>query len=198
MKIKINTLLKGLTNLLVSDIIVLRDRGTNRQKRRDKMNSTIIFFTAITLINVILSTVKSVLTIRSTREVAALINAISYGFYAMVVKQMATVSTEIVVIATVFCNLIGVYFSMWLLDKFKKDVSWKITVIPQAKDFTKVKDDLVYNKIGFNEYEISTKYGQQKALDIFSESKLESSIVKNILAQAEKTKYHIIEIGQQI
>jgi len=76
------------------------------------MNTTTIIFFIITLVNVILSTVKSILTVKASRKVAALINAIAYGFYAMVVKQMATVSTSTVVIVTVLCNLIGVYFSM--------------------------------------------------------------------------------------
>jgi len=162
------------------------------------MNTTIVTFFIITLINVILSTVKSILTVKSTRGVATAINAISYGFYAMVVKQMATVSTEIVVIATVLCNLIGVYFSMWLLDKFKKDMLWKITVIPQTKSFQSIRKELIENKLGFNEYQVNTKYGNQMALDIFSESQAESKKIKEILDGKGKMKYHILEIGKQL
>ena len=162
------------------------------------MNTTITIFFIITLINVILSTVKSILTVKSSRTVATIINAVAYGFYAMVVKQMATVSTEIVIIATVVCNLVGVYFSMWLLDKFKKDVLWKITVIPQTKNFENVRNRLIENGLGFNEYSINTKYGTQMALDIFSESQSESKIIKEILNQNGKVKYHILEITKQL
>ena len=162
------------------------------------MEKTIIIFFIITLINVILSTIKSILTVKASRGIASLINAISYGFYAMVVKQMATVSLEIVIISTVICNLIGVNFSMWLLDKFKKDVLWKITVIPQTKFFENIRAELVLNDLGFNEYPIVTKYGNQMALDIFSNNQNESKKVKEILSENGKMKYHILEISQNL
>ena len=162
------------------------------------MDQTVIMFFIITFINVLLSTTKSILTVKSSRGVAALINAISYGFYAMVVKQMATVSTEIVVVATVICNLIGVYFSMWLLDKFKKAVLWKITVIPEMENFKNIREELVDQSLGFNEYEIVTKYGEQMGLDIFSKNQKESKAIKDILNRNGRVKYHILEINKQL
>lgn len=162
------------------------------------IDKQIIIFIVITLINVILSTAKSILTVKSSREVASLINAISYGFYAMVVKQMATVSLEVVVIATVGCNLIGVYFSMWLLDKFKKDVFWKVTVIPENVHVKEIKNKLVENKLGFNEYNVNTKYGEQTVLDIFSQDRNSSKKIKEILNENGKMKYHVSEIGKQL
>ena len=162
------------------------------------MDKAVIFFCIITLINVILSTTKSVLTVRSTKGVATLINAIAYGFYAMVVKQMATVSTEMVVIATVGANLIGVYFSLWLLDKFKKDVLWKISVVPKVGNLKSIKRDLKACGLGFNEYSLSTKYGERFALDIFSESQAESKKIKEILELNGKVKYHVLEIKNQL
>lgn len=162
------------------------------------MDKAIIIFSIITLINVVLSTAKSILTVKASKGVAASINAVSYGFYAMVVKQMATVSIEVVVIATVICNLIGVYFSMWLLDKFKKDLFWKITVIPATEDFAEIRKELVENDLGFNEYKVNTKYGNQMALDIFSHDQSKSKKIKNILHKYNKMKYHIQEIGNQL
>lgn len=146
----------------------------------------------------VLSTAKSILTIKATRKVATLINAISYGFYAMVVKQMATVSLEVVVIVTILANLVGVYFSMWMLDKFRKDVFWKITIIPETKHFENIRKELVENKLGFNEYEVNTRYGNQKALDVFSENTTASKKIKEILSDNGNVKYHISEIGTQL
>ena len=162
------------------------------------MDTTIIIFFIITLVNVILSTVKSILTVKASRKVAALINAIAYGFYAMVVKQMATVSTSTVVIVTVLCNLIGVYFSMWLLEKFKKDVLWKITVIPKIDAADALKAKLIENGLGFNFYPINTKYGSQIGFDIFSATQEESKIIKDILQEVGMIKYHILEIDKQL
>ncbi|HHT96496.1 MAG TPA: hypothetical protein GXZ90_01205 [Clostridiales bacterium] len=162
------------------------------------MDKTIIIFSTITLVNVVLSTAKSILTVRASRETAALINAISYGFYSLVVKQMATVSTETVVIVTVMANLIGVYFSMWLLDKFKKDMFWKITVIPEIKNFENIRRELIENDLGFNEYKVNTKYGNQMALDIFSQTQYKSKKIKSILDSNGRVKYHIQEIKNQL
>ena len=48
--------------------------------------ATIIFFIC-SLINVMLSTLKTILTVKASKGVATIINAITYGFYAIVVKQ---------------------------------------------------------------------------------------------------------------
>lgn len=162
------------------------------------MSQKIVMFVIITLINVVLSTTKSILTIKSSRGVATIINAVAYGFYSMVVKQMATVSTEIVVLSTIGCNLIGVYFSMWLLDKFKKDVFWKITAIPEKSTTEEIRSRLIDEKLGFNEYPIDTKYGNRNAFDIFSESQAESKKIKEILKLGGNVKYHVLEIGKQL
>lgn len=159
--------------------------------------ATVIFF-IITLINVVLSTMKSVLTVKASRTSAALINAIAYGFYALVVKQMASVDITTVVLMTVISNLIGVYFSMWLLDKFKNDMLWKITVIPEADKTEGIKEGLVNAGLGFNEYQVNTKYGNQSALDIFSQTQAESKQIKDILKDGGRVKYHISEIRNQL
>ena len=81
--------------------------------------STLIFF-LLNLINVMLSTVKSVLTVKASRLIATLINALAYGYYTIIIKQISNSSIEMVVTVTIITNLIGVYTSLWLLDKFKK------------------------------------------------------------------------------
>ena len=79
-------------------------------------SQALIFFVC-SFINVMLSTMKSILTVRSTKNVAAIINAVTYGFYAIVVKQLADLDIPITVVVTILTNLIGVYLSMWILDK---------------------------------------------------------------------------------
>ena len=158
---------------------------------------TLLVFIGINLINVILSTMKSILTIKSTRLVATLINAIAYGFYSLIVKQMSDFDTTIVVVVTIGTNLIGVYFSMWLLDKLKKDKIWKITVVVFGDDYKEITDALMTNEIGFNNYNLHTKYGQNIALDIFSKSQKDSKLIKDLLADYE-VKYYITELNKQL
>ena len=48
-----------------------------------------VFFIC-SLVNVMLSTCKTVLTVKASKGAATLINACTYGFYAIVVKQLAS------------------------------------------------------------------------------------------------------------
>ena len=66
-----------------------------------------IFFIC-SLINVMLSTCKTVLTIKATKGVATLINACTFGFYAIVVKQLASFDLIYTVSVTIITNIIGV------------------------------------------------------------------------------------------
>ena len=86
--------------------------------------ATIIFFIC-SLINVMLSTLKTILTVKASKGVATIINAITYGFYAIVVKQLASLDLITTVTVTIITNIIGVYVSMWLLERTKKDCLWK-------------------------------------------------------------------------
>ena len=106
----------------------------------------IIIFTVCSLVNVILSTMKTILTVRSTKVVASVINAVTYGFYAIVVKQLASLDLIVTVIVTIATNLIGVYISMWIMDKMKKDCLWKISVTTKDKSIVK-KIEKVHNHV---------------------------------------------------
>jgi len=163
---------------------------------QDYFTLGIIIFIIVNLINVMLSTMKSILTIKSTRIVASLFNALSYGFYALIIKSMANYDITSVVIITIVANLVGVYSSMWILDKFKKDKLWKVTVIPQKQDTNGLRKNLLSYELGFNEYPIITKYGNTIAFDIFTNSQKESATLKGILSFYENVKYHIAEIGK--
>ena len=92
-----------------------------------------VFFLC-SLVNVMLSTCKTVLTVKASKGVATLINACTYGFYAIVVKQLASFDLIYTVSITIITNIIGVYVSLWILEKFSKDKLWKIEVtIPTNK-----------------------------------------------------------------
>lgn len=163
---------------------------------QDYITLGLVVFVIVNLINVMLSTMKSILTVKSTRVVATLINAVSYGFYALMVKQMANYDVATVVTVTILANLIGVYSSMWLLDKFKKDKLWKVTVIPQSEDVVNVRGSLIHKGLGFNEYKVFTKYGETIGFDIFTNNQTESATLREILNNYVNVKYHVLEIGK--
>lgn len=163
---------------------------------QDYVSLGLVVFVVVNLINVMLSTMKSILTVKSTRVVATLINAVAYGFYALIVKQMANYDVATVVTVTILANLIGVYSSMWLLDKFKKDKLWKVTVIPQSEDVVNVRGSLIHKGLGFNEYKVFTKYGETIGFDIFTNNQTESATLREILNNYANVKYHVLEIGK--
>ena len=156
--------------------------------------AAIIIFTVCSLVNVILSTMKTILTVRSTKIVASVINAVTYGFYAIVVKQLASLDLTITVIVTIATNLIGVYLSMWLMDKMKKDCLWKISITTKDKSIVKKIEnfDIEYTMSPI-QYKKETYY----SIEIFSKNQKDSSIIKNILNEY-KVKYNVTEITKTL
>lgn len=154
--------------------------------------ATIIFFIC-SLINVMLSTLKTILTVKASKGVATIINAITYGFYAIVVKQLASLDLITTVTVTIITNIIGVYVSMWLLEKTKKDCLWKISVT--TKDNTLV-EKLEKFSISYAMNPVQYKKQTYYNIDVFSENQKDSSIIENILKEY-KVKYNITEINKK-
>ena len=154
----------------------------------------IIIFTVCSLVNVILSTMKTILTVRSTKVVASVVNAVTYGFYAIVVKQLASLDLTVTVIVTIATNLIGVYLSMWLMDKMKKDCLWKISLTTKDKSIVKKIEnfDIEYTMSPI-QYKKETYY----SIEIFSKNQKDSAIIKNILNEY-KVKYNVTEITKTL
>ena len=88
-----------------------------------------IYFFVISLINVILSSSKSICTVRYGRGVNVVANVISYSFYVIVVKQTANLPLEITVLSTACANALGVWLSYAILDYLQKDRLWKVEII---------------------------------------------------------------------
>lgn len=154
--------------------------------------ATIIFFIC-SLINVMLSTLKTILTVKASKGVATIINAITYGFYAIVVKQLASLNLITTVTVTIITNIIGVYVSMWLLEKTKKDCLWKISIT--TKDNTLV-EKLEKFSISYVMNPVQYKKQTYYNIDVFSENQKDSSIIENILKEY-KVKYNITEINKK-
>ena len=90
--------------------------------------STLYFF-LISLINVILSSTKSICTVRYGRGVNICTNVIAYSFYNVIVKQTASLPLEITIISTAIANALGVWLSYVILDLIQKDRLWKLEVV---------------------------------------------------------------------
>lgn len=80
----------------------------------------IIIYFLISLINVILHIVRSILVIKSSKIIASLANCICYTFSAIVIKFIAEVDLYIAIVVQATTNFIGCYLAMILSDYILK------------------------------------------------------------------------------
>lgn len=156
------------------------------------MAKIVIIFCICSLVNVILSTLKTLIMVNAGRGSAIVINAVCYGFYTLVVKQLGAVDYLTAVVVTIAANIIGVWISYKIMDLFTKDKVWRITATLKDKaEFDECVKVLKQYNIGFSYIE------QTKAIDIYSYNQKESAVVKNILANY-KHKYFIQEMAKSL
>ena len=156
------------------------------------MEMVIVVFIICSLVNVILSTLKTLIMVNAGRGSAIIINAVCYGFYTLVVKQLTSVDYITAVLVTIGANIIGVWISYKIMDLFKKDRLWRITVTLKSK---KALDECMKN---LEKYNIGyTPITETSSLDIYSYNQKESEIIKNILGNYDY-KYFIQEMQKNL
>ena len=91
------------------------------------MNAIIIFAIA-TIVNVTLSTVRAICTIKGGKWLSAITNAICYGFYPLIVMLTAKGTVDIIVNMgiTAIVNFICVWIIKYVEEKARRDKMWKI------------------------------------------------------------------------
>lgn len=156
------------------------------------MNTVILVFVVCSLVNVILSTLKTLIMVNAGRGSAIIINAICYGFYTLVVKQLTSVDYITAVTVTILANVVGVWISYKIMDLFKKDKLWRITVtLKNQKALDECIKNLEKYNIGFTSIE------KTNSIDIYSYNQKESAIIKNILSNYDY-KYFIQEMAKNL
>jgi hypothetical protein len=151
----------------------------------DNLN-IILFFLISQFVNVFIATIKSVLLINGTKLKASIFNALSFSINVFIIKSISSLPLEITIPVTIISNSIAVYFSLWFLEKIRKDKLWKITAIVPAENLDSFKKELLEKEANFVVY--TTTWQEYKVIDIFSSSKKESDIVSAIFKKF-KIKY---------
>lgn len=77
----------------------------------------ILIYFIISLLNVFLHIVRSILVIKSNKLVASLANCVCYTFSAIVIKFIAEVDLWIAIAVQATTNFIGCYLAMWFCEK---------------------------------------------------------------------------------
>ena len=153
------------------------------------MMTTIIIFTICSLINVMLSTIKTIVMYKKNILSSALVNAVTYGFYTIIVVLMAGGEMPLgwKILLTALTNFVGVALSMMIMRKLEKDKLWKVeaTVIYIRKD--DVCEMLNKAKVPYNYIDGVGKY---TLFNIFCSTQKQSAAVKEIL-KAYEAKYFV-------
>lgn len=155
------------------------------------MLKAIIIFAVCSLVNVMLNTIKTIIMYRQDKLSSASINAITYGFYTLIVVLMADPGMNLWVkmALTALTNFIGVWASMVILDTFRKDKLWKVeATIPcgESADACRMLDGA---KIPYNTVPTT---GDYKIFNIFCATQEQSHNVREILKQFN-AKYFVSE-----
>ena len=142
----------------------------------------IIIFTISSFINVMLNTIKTIIMYKNEKLSSSLANAVTYGFYTIVVVLMAgDMSLWLKVLITFITNFFGVWWSMAILDKFKQDKLWEIVATTKRENLAEIRDYLSMHEISFN-YNVTDNYKDTKIVfRIYSENQEQSIIIKKIL-----------------
>lgn len=101
------------------------------------MLNAILIFAIATIVNVTLSTIRSLCTIKCGKWLSALSNAVCYGFYPLIVMLTAKGTVDIIVnmIITAVANFVCVWLIKYVEEKAKKDKLWKVEIALE-KDYT--------------------------------------------------------------
>ena len=98
-----------------------------------------ILFLVATALNVTLSTIRSLVTIKGTKISAAVINAVCYGFYTYIIilTNGDGLSTLAKMLITAGCNFVCVYLVKWIDEKRVPEKMWKVEMaIPETSGVT--------------------------------------------------------------
>ena len=151
--------------------------------------NTILLFALCTAVNVIFSTIKSILTVKGGKFSASFINAITYGFYSYVIVLTSADGMPIWVkmAITAVCNFVGVYLVKWIEEKARKDKLWKVELTVPTKYTNTIDFDL--HDVPHSYIELSDKH---TLFNFYCATQKESAKVKAIANQYE-AKYFVAE-----
>lgn len=158
------------------------------------MNTNLlIIFIILNVVNVIIQTIKTIATVKCGKTVAAIVNAVTYALYTVVlVYTMCDLPLWAKATIVGLCNLVGVWIVKFCEEKARKDKLWKVeATIPNQGISAKNDDCLIelknanipMNYIDINKYIL---------INCYCATQTESAVVKKILDKYN-AKYFVSE-----
>lgn len=157
------------------------------------MNAIIIFIIA-TIVNVTLSTIRALCTIKGGKWLSATTNAVCYGFYPLIVMLTAKGTVDILInmLITAVVNFVCVWIIKLIEEKARKDKLWKFECtilkyeLPRLQELLKLGFyDIPYNYIDIDKYYI---------VNFYCATQQQSAEIKSLFEQCNfEVKYFISE-----
>ena len=149
----------------------------------------LLVFIGLSIVNVVFSTIRSIVTINGSKTVASLISGGYFAFYnIMMIYTVADFPMWQKCVITFVCNVVGVFFVKWGEEKARKEKLWKVEATIDKAEFETNKELLDLFKVPHNYIDI----GKYVILNFYCTTSKQSEIVKSLLNEMN-AKYFVAE-----
>ena len=148
-------------------------------------------FVVLTIVNVVLNTTRTIVTVKGGIFWSSLVSAIAFGFYTIVIiYTICDLPMWIKAVTTAMANFVGTWFVKWIEMKVRKDKVWMIDLVVFKKNLEYAKGYLNEHGIQFTELPISNS--ESHLFHIYSHSQDESKTIKHLIEHFN-AKYVVME-----
>ena len=153
--------------------------------------SLLALFVILTIVNVILNTARTIITVKGGMFWSSFIAALAFGFYTIVIiYTVCELPMWMKATVTALANFVGTYFVKWLEQKVRKDKLWMVDVVLTGNQIYAAKSYPDPWKIQYIEMPISNSDSSQ--FHIYSKTQDESRHIRDLL-KTYKAKYIVVE-----
>lgn len=159
----------------------------------------LFIFTLCNFINVLISTVKSIVTVNGSKLMASIVNAISYGYYTVIVYLIAVLDIDLLTKSVIIfmCNISGVYIVKAIEQKYRSNKLWifNCTLYSNVKEVWKFQRLLENDNIKSLYHEVVKD--EIYNVEVYSKTSAYSKHILSAIRELENNniniKYYIIE-----
>ena len=149
----------------------------------------LITFIILSIINVIFSTIRSIITINGSKIMASLISGGYFAFYnIMMIYTVADFPMWQKCVITFVCNVVGVFLVKWGEEKARKEKLWKVEATVKHAEAEAIKQSCKVLNVPFSYIDID-KY---VIFNFYCATQAQSALIKGVLNN-HNAKYFVSE-----
>ena len=153
------------------------------------MTNFLAVFIALSIINVIFSTIRTIMTVNGTKLSASLLSGGYFAFYnVMMIYTVADFPMWQKCAITFVCNVIGVFVVKWCEEKARKDKLWKVEATVKPTEAEAIKSFCTNNHIPFSYINID----RYVIFNFYCATQKTSALVK-VICDEHHAKYFVSE-----